>query len=120
MSHTDPFTIESSYKGNALVTDNLQSFKGYFDKGTSNGSLWIGATMKPLKKFEDNFQVVSTDYDNYAILYTCTFKTAMYDHDSITVLTRNSPSIEEIPEDVMDKIKSEFNRIFGGVEPTEE
>ena len=95
--NAEPFVIQSSYKGDALVTDNHQEFKGYFDKGSSNGSLWIGATLKPLKKFVDNFQVVSTDYDNYAILYTCTFKTAMYDHDSITVLSRNSPSIEEIP-----------------------
>ena len=72
----------------AGIVDNIKKYRGYFDKGTSNGSLWIGATLKPLRKFEDNFQVVSTDYYNYAIVYTCTFQTAMFNQDAITVLVR--------------------------------
>ena len=56
----------------AGIVDNVTKGRGYFDKGTSTGSLWTGATLKPLKKFEGNFQVVSTDYYNYAIVYLCT------------------------------------------------
>ena len=97
----------------AGIVDNLRKFRGYFDKETSNGSLWLGATLKPLKKFEDNFQVVSTDYDQYAILYTCTHLTSMYNKDSITVLVRQAPGIEEPSEELMETIRNEFDRIFG-------
>lgn len=71
-SSMDHFSFRSSYKGMAGIVDNIAKYRGYFDKGTSNGSMWVGATLKPLKRFEDNFQVVSTDYFNYAIVYTCT------------------------------------------------
>lgn len=109
----DHFQIRTSYKGMAGIVDNLSKFRGYFDKDSSNGSLWKGATLKPLKKFENNFQVVSTDYDQYAILYTCTHLTAMYDKDSITVLVRQAPGVEEPSEELMETIRSEFDRIFG-------
>jgi hypothetical protein len=84
----DHLVAQTSYKGMEGVVDNLKKYRIYFDKGTSNGSLWVGATMMPLKKFKDNFQVVSTDYDQYAILYTCTYRTVMYNRDAITVLVR--------------------------------
>jgi len=87
--------------------------RGYFDKGTSKGSLWQGATLKPLKKFEDNFQVVSTDYDSYAILYSCSFQTVMYNKDAITIMVREAPGVEEPSEETMDTIRKEFDRIFG-------
>jgi len=113
----DHFDIETSYKGLAGITDNLQNYRGFFDKGTSNGALWVGqGSLKPLKKFENNFQVVSTDYDQYAILYTCTYKTSMYNKDSITVLTRQSPAVEEISPELMETIRSEWERIFGDPE----
>jgi len=97
----------------AGIVDNIKKFKGHFDKNKSNGSLWVGATLKPLKKFENNFQVVSTDYDQYAILYTCSSKTAMYNRDHITVLVRNSPAVEEVSQELMDTIRNEWERIFG-------
>lgn len=97
----------------AGIVDNLKKYRGYFDKGTSNASLWVGASLKPLKKFEDNFQVVSTDYYNYAIVYECTFLTSMYNQDHISILVRQAPGVEEIPEEVMTTIRSEFDRIFG-------
>lgn len=78
--------------------------------------MWVGATLKPLKKFENNFQVVSTDYDNYAILYTCTHKTSMYNRDSITIMVREAPGVEEPSEELINTIKDEFNKIFGGEE----
>jgi len=59
----DHFELFTSYKGKAGIVNNLKKYKGYFDKETSNGSLWIGPTLKPLKRFVNNFQVVSTDYD---------------------------------------------------------
>lgn len=88
--------LTTSYKGHAGIVDNLKKYKGYFERGTSSGSLWIGATLKPLKKFEGNFQVVSTDYVNYAITYTCTYRTAMYDKDLIHVYVRNPPGIKQV------------------------
>lgn len=115
----DPFLIKTSYKGLAGIADNLRQFRGYFDKGKSNGSMWVGATLKPLKKFENNFQVVSTDYDNYAILYTCTHLTTMYNRDSITVLVRQAPGIEEPSEELLNTIRDEFNKHFGGQKDNE-
>lgn len=51
----DHFEARTSYKGMAGIVDNITKYRGYFDKGTSNGSLWVGATLKPMKRFEDNF-----------------------------------------------------------------
>ena len=63
------FLLKTSYKGLAGIVDNERKYKGLFMPGTSAGSLWTGATNKPLKRFNDNFKVLSTDYENYAILY---------------------------------------------------
>ena len=93
--------------------DNLQHFMGYLDKGTSNGSLWVGVTLQPMKKFKDNFQILSTDYENYAILYTCTFLTTMYNQDDITILVRNSPAFEKLDIQIEEKVREEFDRLFG-------
>jgi len=41
-----------------------------------------------LPKFINNFNVVSTDYEKYAILYLCTYKTAMYNKDNIIIIVR--------------------------------
>ena len=54
-STMDHFQVVTSYKGMAGIVDNIKKYRGYFDKGISNGSLWVGATLKPLKRFEDNF-----------------------------------------------------------------
>ena len=51
----DLFDLVSSYKGLAGIADITWRYKGYFDKGTSNGSLWTGGTLLPLKKFQNNF-----------------------------------------------------------------
>ncbi len=53
----------------AGITDLLESYRGFFEKGTNHGSLWLGNLLNPLPKFLDNFNVVSTDYEKYAILY---------------------------------------------------
>lgn len=109
----DNFTLNKSYKGMAGIVDNLQRFNGYLDKGTSNGAIWVGVTIQPMKKFKDNFQILSTDYENYAILYTCTSRTAMYNQDDITILARNSPAFQAIDPEILNTIKSEFERLFG-------
>ena len=51
----DHFMVRTSYKGMAGIVDHIKKYRGYFDKDTSNGSLWIGATLKPLRKFKDSF-----------------------------------------------------------------
>ena len=52
----DMFCQRNSYKGLAGITDLIRSYKGYFEKGKSTGTLWIGATItKPLKRQLDNF-----------------------------------------------------------------
>lgn len=66
-----------------------------------------------MKKYDGNFQVVSTDYDTYAIIYICTPQTALYDKEVITILSRISPSLGLLPQDFEDNVKNEFQRIFG-------
>jgi hypothetical protein len=51
----DQFQMKHSYKG--LV------------KGTSRGSIWVGPVTEPLKIMDNNYWVVSTDYETYAITY---------------------------------------------------
>ena len=102
------FRLTRSYKGLAGIVDNVSQYMGYLDKDTSNGSLWTGVTLRPMKYFKDNFQILSTDYENYAIVYTCTFKTAMYNRDDFTVLVRN---LEDKPE-LLETIKEEFLKLF--------
>ena len=60
-----------------------------------------------------NFAVVSTDYTNYAILYKCTYQSAIEDKDMILILTRESPGFGHISEQTENKIREEFNRLFG-------
>ena len=43
-----------SYKAQQGIVDNIRKYRGYFDKGESNGSLWTGATLKPMKRFKNN------------------------------------------------------------------
>ena len=76
------------------------------------GQTWLGATVQPLPKYYRNFAVVSTDYENYAILYQCTQRTVMYNKDMITVISRQ-PNFSQLESGTEEKIKSEFNRIFG-------
>jgi len=66
-----------------------------------------------MKIFKGNYQIVATDYDTYAITYQCTSQTVMYDRDDIIVLTRESPGYGAITEETEQKIRSEFNRLFG-------
>ena len=95
----------------AKIVDNLQKMKGFLKKDSNQGSIWVGATLKPLNKFLDNFMVLSTDYNSYAIVTTCTHKSVMYDEDEITVLVRQRP--EFLEEEVEQKIQQELNKIFG-------
>ena len=106
------FRLHRSYKGNAGITDNVSKYMGYFDIGTSNGAIYSGVTLTPMNMFKDNFQILSTDYEKYAIVYTCTFKTTMYNRDDITILVRD---LDELP-DVMETVKKEFERLFQGEE----
>ena len=80
---------------------------GYLDKDTSNGSVWVGVTLQPMQKFKDNFQIVSTDYENYAIVYTCTFMTTMYNNDDIVVLLEILMSLRKF-KTKLDKNSTEF------------
>ena len=68
-SSVQKFTMSMSYKGLLGIVDNERKYRGLFEGSSSRGSLWVGVTAKPLKKYMDNFKVVSTDYENYAILY---------------------------------------------------
>ena len=88
----------TSMKGKAGIADQLREFKGYFNKGLNTGTIWIGHTLNPLKKYVMNFAVVSTDYTNYAILYKCTYWSAQEDKGVILILTRESPGFGNISE----------------------
>ena len=103
----------TSYKGLAKISDNERRLRGLMQNGIGVGSTWIGAiSVKPLKKFRNNFVVVSTDYDNYLMLYQCTYRTVMYNRDIITILVRD-PDLSKLKPGTLEKIKSEFERIFG-------
>jgi hypothetical protein len=55
--------------------------------------------------------VLSTDYDSYAIVTTCTPNTVMYNRDEITILVRQRP--EFIEKEFLEKLKEEYLSIFG-------
>lgn len=57
--------------------------------------------------------MVSTDYDQYAILYSCSSKTTMYNRDHVTVLVRNSPAVVPVSDELLKMIRDEWERIFG-------
>jgi hypothetical protein len=105
--NVDRFEWRSSYKGRAGFVDNERDMKGLFLKGTSRGSSWVGSTPNPSRKQAGNFLVLSTDYENYAILYQCTYKTVMYNKDIITVLLRD-PDFSKLQSGTEEKIMSEF------------
>jgi hypothetical protein len=65
---------------------------------------------------DNDFWVLSTDYETYAILYSCTSQTAMYNQDYIMILTKESPGYGKIDTATEQIIKSEFERIFGSKE----
>jgi hypothetical protein len=65
----DQFQMKHSYKGLALIVDNIRNYYGRFVKGTSRGSIWVGPVTEPLKIMDNNYWVVSTDYETYAITY---------------------------------------------------
>ena len=109
----DQFEMISSFKGKAGITDFVKEFKGFFNKGLNTGTVWIGETLNPLKRYLMNFAVVSTDYTNYAILYKCTYQHATDDKDMILVLTRESPGFGNITKQTEETIRSEFDRLFG-------
>lgn len=68
--------------------------------------------LTPLRKYRDNFRVLSTDYENYAILYQCTPRTALYNKDIITILVRD-PDLSRLQSGTEDTIRREFQRLFG-------
>lgn len=103
----------SSFKGKAGIADQVREFKGFFNKDLNTGTVWIGETINPMKRFLMNFAVVSTDYTNYAILYKCTYQHAIDDKDIIVILTRESPGFGNITKKTEETIRSEFSRLFG-------
>lgn len=106
------FEWVTSYLGMAKIVDNERKLRGLMEKSLGVGSVWLGATIKPLKKFKNNFVIVSTDYENYMIIYQCTYRTVMYNRDIITVMTRD-PDLNRLKPELLQHIKSEFQRIFG-------
>ena len=76
------------------------------NKDSNQGSIWVGITLLPMQKFKDNFMILSSDYDTYAILTTCTPKTVMYDQDEITILVRQKPQF--VGKELEEKVREEF------------
>ncbi len=60
----------------------------------------------------DNFYVLSTDYENYAIIYQCNVNSIINNRDIITILTRDI-DIKLLDAGTEEKIKDEFKRLFG-------
>ena len=53
--------MKYSYKGLALIVDNVRQYNGRFVKGISRGSVWVGPVWEPLKSMDNNFWILSTD-----------------------------------------------------------
>ena len=88
-----------------------------FSYGKSTGSVWGGVTHFPLRLQLNNFQVLSTDYENYAIVYECMEKSVLYNRDIIFILLRD-PELDKLQSGTLDHILDEFKRFFSG--PQEE
>lgn len=111
-ANAERFILKSSYLGAAGIIDNERKYRGLFYYGQSKGSLWVGVTQHPLKKMFDNFMVLSTDYENYAIIYQCVSKSVMYNKDIVNILVRD-PDLSKLQSGTEEKIKQEFKRLFG-------
>jgi len=47
-------------------------YKGWqLPEGGSNLTIFSGLAVRPPRMLSDNFHVLATDYDNYAIVYSC-------------------------------------------------
>lgn len=59
-------------------------------KDSPIGTVWFSVLTNPLKRDHGNFRVVSTDYDNYAILYRCAqqFTHQLHGKEQVLVMTR--------------------------------
>lgn len=86
------------------------------NKEGSRGSVWGGPTLKPMAKQKDNYIVLATDYENYAITYQCTEKSVMYNQDIITVLFRD-PNLKMLQSGTLEKVKEDFYRLVGHGRP---
>lgn len=73
-----PFTMRSSSKGMAQITENERRYRGLMTRNSSRGAVWVGTTLRPIAKHNDNYIVLATDYENYAITYQCTHNSIMY------------------------------------------
>lgn len=116
-----PFCMRTSSKGMAQVADNERRYRGLMNLTTSRASVWIGTTLKPISKHKDNYIVLATDYENYAITYQCTHNSVLYNKDIVTVLLRD-PDLSLLQTGTMQKVKDEFDRLLGnGIDiPAEE
>jgi hypothetical protein len=50
--------MKYSYKGLAMIVDNVRTYYGRFIKGMSRGSLWVGPVIEPLKMMNNNFWII--------------------------------------------------------------
>ena len=47
--------MKYSYKGLAMIVDNIRTYYGRFVKGMARGSIWVGPVLSPLESYNDNF-----------------------------------------------------------------
>ena len=72
-----PFFYRTISKGALGINRDIIK-KGWFFPSKSDskltspiGTVWGPKNFRPLDKYNKNFQVVDTDYDNFLILYKC-------------------------------------------------
>lgn len=106
------FKLKTSYLGLVGIVNNERQFNGLFSYGKSTGALWTGVTHYPLRAHLNNFQVLSTDYENYAIVYECMEKSILFNRDIIHVLVRD-PDLSKLESGTEERVLEEFGRLFG-------
>lgn len=91
------------------------------------GTIWWGGISLPLPREMNNFRVLSTDYENYALLYACSpvFTSELQGKEQIVLLTRSqfpntlvgtndkNDNFGQLPTGIRLKIEREFDKFFG-------
>ena len=87
-------------------------YQGWFETGTSKGTVWSGIIAHPIDTFDGNYRVAYTDYEKFAIVYSCMENfnpnLGLTDKENITILSRKP----EVSEDDEKFLKEEVEKLF--------
>lgn len=83
------FIVRSVSKGASANSYRDVIYKGWkTPEKDSKLTIFSGLAIRPSRKLLDNFEVLATDYNDYAILYNCLPNLKMKKRENVLVLTR--------------------------------